>query len=77
MLLQHCQLPSSEAQNGRICEAVVPAALMAQHSPQKGASTGPVPKHAAPGHEPSTLHGSLAPLLPRDTQPLLEIVALV
>jgi len=49
----------------------------AGHLPQKGASTGPVPRHAAPGHEPSTLHGSLAPLLPRDTQPLLEMVALV
>lgn len=47
------------------------------HLPQKGASTGPVPRQEAVGQLPSTLQGSFAPLSPSDTQPLLEIVAVL
>lgn len=44
--------------------------------PQNGASTGPAPRHAAFGQEPSTLQGSFAPVAsPRETHPLLEMVA--
>lgn len=36
-----------------------------------------MPKQEAAGHDPSTLQGSLAPLSPSDTQPLLEMVAVL
>jgi hypothetical protein len=53
------------------------ANLRPVHSPQNTASTGPEPKQGPFGHDVSTLHTSAAPLSPNDTQPLLEMVAVL